>query len=463
MRLTLILLPVIIFFACGEATEVQQAEKTYVCDRDWPQIEEDSVLTVLAENSPASYFIYKGKNMGYEYELLHEMTKDHNITLKFIMVSDLDKMLHMLDSCQGDIIACNLTVTEERKRLVNFTEPHLQTREVLVQRNHPDSLITSIEALKGKSIHVWKNSSFYETIVQLNKEKNLNLRIIPTEGDIISEELIRMVSEGEIDYTIADENVAKIDLRYYPNLDISLPISEEENIAFAVRKKSPILLNTLNYWLHDKRNRSTVGEVRRKYFERKALSDKANQEYSSLIKEGQLSPYDSIIKRESKNIGWDWRLISAIIYQESKFETWKRSWAGAFGLFQFMPGTAKMYGISENSSAEAQIKAGCKKLNKNYNQWAEEIEDSLQCLKFTLATFNSGRGHIDDARALCDVYEMDKNMWDDNVEVMMLNLSKPKYYRDKVVRNGYCRGKETWEYPKEVLHRYDEYKAAFPD
>ncbi|MBK6527943.1 MAG: transglycosylase SLT domain-containing protein [Crocinitomicaceae bacterium] len=110
--------------------------------------------------------------------------------------------------------------------------------------------------------------------------------------------------------------------------------------------------------------------------------------------------------------GWDWRLICAIMYQESKFETWKVSWAGAYGLFGFMPGTAEQYGIGPSSPPEAQVRAALQKLDKNYDEWAVEIKDSLECMNFTLATYNSGRGHIDDdARALCDKYGKDKNIW----------------------------------------------------
>jgi membrane-bound lytic murein transglycosylase F len=432
------------------------------CSKDWSEIADDSMLTVLAENSPASYFIYKGRNMGYEYELLHEFAKDMNVRLQVLMVNNLDEMQMKLDSCIGDIIACNLTVTPERKYAFNFSTPHLTTHQVLVQRDHPDSLITNFKQLRGKRIHVWQNSSFYENLVSLNEQQNLGIHIVKTEGDIISEELIRQVSEGEINYTVSDENVAKISMHYYDNLDISLAMSEDEEIAFAMRKGSEKLRDTINYWLNAKENQSTIGEVKRKYFKRRNLTSKANQNYSSLTGD-QISPYDDVIKKESELIGWDWRLVSAIIYQESKFETWKRSWAGAFGIFQFMPETAEQYGISENSSPEAQIHAGCRKLNKNFNQWLEEVPDTNEAIMFTLATFNCGRGHIDDARALCDKYDLDKNKWDDNVAKMMLNLSNPKYYKDPVVRNGYCRGRETFKYPAEIMQRYEEYKSAFPD
>ncbi len=447
------------------------------CYKDWDDIENEGVLTILAENSPASYFIYKGKNMGYEYELLHEFAKDMDIELKVKMMHNLDSMLVALRQCKGDLIACNLTITPDRENELNFTVPHLTTHQVLIQKKPKnwrklskqalqDSLITNIEQLKGKEIFVWQNSTYFKKINEINDKLNLNLLIIPVEGDITSEELIEMVDKDEIKYTITDENVAKINQSYFPNIDISLRISNDEAIAFAGRKTSTKLIDTLNYWLNDKKNKSTIGEVKRKYFKRKNLINKAISQYSSINPDSlkQLSPYDDIIKKESQRIGWDWRLISAIIYQESKFETWKKSWAGAYGLFQFMPATAKSYGISPNSSADAQIKAGITKLGKNYKRWLRDLRnDSTEAIYFTLATFNAGRGHIDDARALAKEYGKNPNKWFGNVNQMMLNLSNPKYYRDKVVKLGYMRGIETYNYVTEIMNRYDEYKHAFPD
>jgi membrane-bound lytic murein transglycosylase F len=446
------------------------------CYKDWDEIENEGVLTILAENSPASFFIYKGKNMGYEYELLHEFTKDMNIKLHVKMMYDLDTMLVALRNCKGDLIACNLTITPERKNELNFTVPHLTTHQVLIQKKPKnwrklskealnDSLITNVEELKGKEIFVWQNSTYFKKINEINQKLNLNMLIIPVEGDITSEELIEMVDKEEIKYTITDKNVAQINQEYFPDIDINFKISGKEAIAFAGRKTSTKLIDTLNYWLTDKKNQSTIGEVKRKYFKRKNLINKAISKYSSLKDStGYLSPYDDIIKKESQRIGWDWRLISAIIYQESKFETYKKSWAGAFGIFQFMPATAKSYGISPNSSAKAQIHAGITKLGKNYKRWLRDLRnDSTEAIYFTLATFNAGRGHIDDARALAKVYGKNPNKWFGNVNEMMLNLSNPKYYRDKVVKLGYLRGKETYNYVTEIINRYEEYKHAFPD
>jgi len=463
-----------LFFSCEQKNEISEKDTTIKCETSWEEIQEKEILTVLAENSPSSYFLYKGRNMGFEYELLHEFAKDMDIRINVKMMHDLDSMQNKLNNCEGDLIACNLTITPERQEEYLFTTPIHTTQQVLIQRKPDnwrrmsksklnDSLVTDIEQLRNKRIFVWKNSTYYQNIEKINNSLNLNIQIIPADGDISSEELIRMVSEKEIDFTITDANVAKINSNYFKNINSSLNLSDEQQIAFACRKSSKTLIDTLNYWLKNKSNRSTIGEVKRKYFDRKNLTNKAVQDYSSVLKEGQLSPYDEFIKSESKKIGWDWRLISAIVYQESKFETWKVSWCGAYGLFQFMPATAKSYGINRSSPAQSQLKAGFTKLNKNYKQWLKVVPDSTEARYFTIATFNAGRAHIDDARRLAEKYELDPDVWYDNVNVMVLNLSSPKYNRDKVVKYGYMRGAETYEYIYEIMERYEEYKHAFPD
>jgi membrane-bound lytic murein transglycosylase F len=469
-----ILLLSVLTFSCDLEVKENTSNDNLACKNTWEEIQEKEILTVLAENSPSSYFLYKGKNMGFEYELLHEFAKDMDIRINVKMMHDLDSMQTKLNNCEGDIIACNLTITPERLNEYSFTIPIHTTQQVLIQRKPDnwrrmsrsqlkDSMVTDIEQLRNKRVFVWKNSTYYQNIERINNSLNLNIQIIPADGDISSEELIRMISEKEIDFTITDANVAKINSNYFRNIDYSLNLSDEQEIAFACRKSSTTLIDTLNYWFKHRSNQSTIGEVKRKYFDRKNLANKAIQDYSSVLKEGQLSPYDEIIKIESTKINWDWRLISAIIFQESKFETWKVSWCGAYGLFQFMPATAKSYGINRSSSAQNQLKAGFTKLNKNYKQWLKVVPDSTEARYFTIATFNAGRAHIDDARRLAEKYGLNPNVWYDNVNIMVLNLSSPKYNRDKVVKYGYMRGIETYEYIYEIMERYEEYKHAFPD
>ena len=135
MRHWQIIFIALVIFSCSEP---KNEIVVHSCIRDWPEMRKDSVITLLAENSPATYFIYRGKNMGYEYELLHEFAKDLNIRLRVKMIHDLDTMVHLLQNCEGDLIAANLTITEQRKDGLSFSSPHMLTKMVLVQRK-PDN------------------------------------------------------------------------------------------------------------------------------------------------------------------------------------------------------------------------------------------------------------------------------------------------------------------------------------
>jgi membrane-bound lytic murein transglycosylase F len=171
-----------------------------------------------------------------------------------------------------------------------------------------------------------------------------------------------------------------------------------------------------------------------------------------------LSPYDEHIKEASRIIGWDWRLLASMIYQESEFKPYVRSYLGAFGLMQMMPSTMKEYGIEESSPPEKQIIAGAKYLGYLDSQLPPEIADSTERIKFVLAAYNSGYSHIYDARRLAMKYGKDPNVWTDNVDYFVLNLSDEFYYRDTVVKYGYFRGYETYKFVREVDARYEKYK-----
>ncbi len=174
---------------------------------------------------------------------------------------------------------------------------------------------------------------------------------------------------------------------------------------------------------------------------------------------GKLSPYDSLIKTAAKKLNWDWRLLASMIYQESEFKPRVTSWVGAYGLMQLMPETMKAYGITEDSSEKAQIDAGVRLLKSFETQLPKTITDSVEKIKFVLASYNGGLAHILDARRLAEKFGKNPNVWTDNVDYFVLHLSEKKYYHDPVVRNGYMRGWETYNFVKEIFDRYNSYKT----
>jgi len=147
-----------------------------------------------------------------------------------------------------------------------------------------------------------------------------------------------------------------------------------------------------------------------------------------------------------------------MIYQESHFNNSARGWGGSFGLMQFMPKTGAKYGVDSSSSAHSNIVAGVNYLKYLDKYWTPIISDSSERVRFVLASYNVGPGHVLDARRLAEKYEKDPFIWDDNVDYFLLNKSKAKYYKDEVVRNGYCKGYITYDYVNEIIIRYEHYK-----
>lgn len=473
---TFLLTLTVLFNACNDKSPVNKVVGIAqpAPQADFKEIMERGKLIVLAENTAISYFIYKGAKMGLEYEILKEFARHLNLELEVKVVKNLDEIQEMLMNGEGDIIACNYTMTKERMRKINFSHPIMRTSQVLVQRKPDDwrklskkelnkQLIRNPEQLAEKEVHVWKNSSYYKRLVNLQDELGDTIFTIPFDGDIIAEEAIQMVAEGLIDFTVTDRNVALINQRFHPNIDIDFSLSIKQRIGFGLRKSSPVLLEKLNTWLDHFMKTSTFRYIKHKYLNMSMFSKKAMDEYSSVsIGGGKISSFDEIIKLNAKEYNWDWRLLAAVIYQESKFKLNQESWAGAYGLMQFMPETGPTYGVYPDSPPEVQIAGGMKKLSKNLNDW-EEIPDSIQRIKFALASYNAGLGHVYDAKRLAAAEGLDTLLWDDNVENMLLLLSKPKHYQSDLVRHGYLRGTETFNYVRQIFTRFNEYSTAFKE
>jgi membrane-bound lytic murein transglycosylase F len=435
--------------------------------RDLEQIKEEGVLRAIMVYSSTSYFLYRGQLMGYEYELLRRLAEHMNLKLEIVLARDINDLINMLNSGEGDIIAHGLTVTQRRRQFVRFMDYLYLTRQVLVQRKPDDwrqmklheiekELISDPIELIGKTVSVRRNSSYYSRLVNLQQEIGGKINIDTIPGNYSTQKIIKMVVDGEIDLTVADENIARINSSYYPILDVETPISFSQRVSWAVRKNSPQLQAALNEWGRMMRDNVDYYVIYNKYFknERSFRKRIASDFYSETS--NRLSAYDSIIKFHANRIGWDWRLISSLIYQESRFRPEEQSWAGAQGLMQLMPSTARELGVTDISDPDQNVRAGTAYLHQLWNRW-ESIPDSTQRLKFTLASYNCGYSHVVDARRLTRKYGGQPQVWDDNVEKYLLNLMYPEFYNDEVVRYGFVMGEEPVSYVEQILQRYEHY------
>lgn len=469
--ISLIILSVFLYFGCDSLKENKSGSSSSVlADYDFDKIKKRGKLVVLTDNNSTGYFVYRGEPMGFEYELLNSFSKQNGLELQVEIAKDMNAIFEQLNNGHIDLIAANLTVTKERCEKVDFTDPLLYTKQVLIQRK-PEGydkmpyakiekeLIRNISNLIGKKVYVRKGSSFYSRLLSLSEEIGGKIDVVEVSGDNDTEALIMKVANGEIDYTIADENVALINQTYYPNIDVKTAISLPQRIAWAVRKTSPMLLNELNTWIKNKINSPEYLIVFNKYYKNtKAAGKRIESEYFSSTG-NRISVYDEIIKRHSKKIGWDWRLIASLVCQESRFDPAAQSWTGAYGLMQIIPATSMRYGIdSISATPEQSLDVGTSYLRRIENYWKDYIKDEAERIKFVLASYNVGLGHVIDARTLTIKYNRKPNLWDNHVAYFLLQKSKPSFYNDPVVKFGYCRGQEPCNYVKEILNRYGHYK-----
>jgi membrane-bound lytic murein transglycosylase F len=435
---------------------------------DLTEIKQRGYLNALVDNNSFSYFIYRGRPLGYEYELLQLLAKHLEVELRIKITSGVDRAITQLNNGEGDILAFPLTITKERTEWVNFTHPHFDSYQVLVQRK-PErwrslttdeinrQLVRKPSQLIGKEVHVLHNSSFSQRLVNLSEEIGGDIVVKEDSAEAETESLIREVALGHIAYTVTDYPIARVNAAYYPNLDVETVLSLPQHIAWAVRKNSPQLLEAVNTWLAGIKREPTFMVIYNRYFKSPRTSLlRVQSDYSSLGG-SKISRYDGLIRQGAEKLGWDWRLLAAVVYQESKFDPKGESWAGAKGLMQLMPETAKRFGATNPDDPEQSMRAGVNYLKHLDRYWQKEVTNQQERLKFVLASYNAGLSHIIDARKLAVKYENDPTVWSE-VEVFLLKKSDPQYFKDPLVMAGYCKCEEPVNYVKEILARYEEYK-----
>jgi membrane-bound lytic murein transglycosylase F len=459
-----ILLLSFLIISCSEP----EPEKKNKSSRDLDQIREAGKLKALTTYSGTSYFLYRGRPMGFEYEMLKKFAEYIGVEPEIHITGNIDSLIHDLNHDKFDLVAHGLTVTSERKKQVLFSDYLYLTHQVLVQKK-PEGwrrmsrsklqsmMINDAIQLIGDTVSVRQNSSYLHRLKNLSREIGGKIHIDTLPGNLSTDEIIKMVVDGEIKYTLADNNIAAINQSYYPELDIDVPVSFSQRIAWAVKPGSENLAGALNKWLDSIKQHTEYYVIYNKYFKNSySFRKRVESEFYSLNNQ-KISQYDSLIKKNASEAGIDWRLLASMIYQESGFKPNVSSWADATGLMQLMPETAAELGVKDITNPVENISAGTRYLVNMWNRF-DDVTDSLQRMKLAMAAYNCGFGHMEDARALAEVNEMDPDKWDGNVEEMIMKLSYPTHYNHEVVKFGYVRGIEPYTYVDQIYRRYSHYK-----
>ena len=419
---------------------------------DFDEIKKRKVLRVLLRNNAYSYFLYKGELMGFEYEMAKAFAKAHGLRLEVIVPPSHRELMTWLVEGRADLAIGFLVPTEARKSLgITFSMPYNHEVEHVVV--HKDDSLNGIDGINEKSFHVRQTSAYWETLENLKRE-GYQFFLHAAAEDLETEQLIKSVGDKELDATLADAHILDIELAQGTPVKSAFAIGEEKPQAVAIRKNNPQLVEAINAFIKKNLRSEYYNVLYTKYFKsRKSIKRLAKGRIENL-ENNKLSPWDEVTQKHAEKYGFDWRLITAQMYQESKFNPKAKSFAGARGLMQLMPRTAKSVGIKNIDDPQNNIEAGVKYLDWLRDRFDDDIPLSEK-IWFILASYNAGHGHVSDAQRLAKKKGWDHKRWFDHTEKAMLLLSKKDYY--KKARYGFVNGKEPVNYVRNIRNRFEAY------
>ncbi len=444
---------VVLFFVgvfCGGCSHYSEPNflrhEAYI-DKD--SIVRRGVLRAVTDYNSVNYFVYKGEAVGYQYELLKQYAKHLGVELEIVADNSLNSGYEKLSCGDVDILASSLIADSALIPSVALCEPYGESGIVLV--SNVDSLATLREV---DTVYCMAQSFYSRILEEYNDTAEREIVVVPIEH-YDAEQLVSLVGEREIKATICLENIARANKWYYDSLKLGEKVCENQELAWGVRQTSVELQADISQWMKGFKKTSTFKKIYRKY----VIDPREHHGTTQNIKG---DTYNDIYEEEIKSIAVDkrynWILISSVIYQESRFNNNARSWAGASGLMQLMPETAARFGVDDTSDPVQSIRAGYEYLLWLDNRLVGLVPDSRERVKFVLASYNVGLGHVMDAIRLAEKLGKDSQVWTDCVETCLLLKANPKYYSDPVVKYGFCRGTETVAYVKNVLDRYGNYR-----
>jgi len=317
---------------------------------------------------------------------------------------------------------------------------------VITHKKNTD--VRGLNDLGGKTIYVRGGTSYEERLREL-KRRGLNITI-KAEDDVPTEELIQAVEEGKIEVTMADSNVALLNRRYYPDIRIAFPIQKLQALGWAVKKGETALLDRINEFFGMIEKDGTFKAIYNRYYADVERFDRLDIKKFQQRIESRLPRYEKTIKKAAELYRFDWRLIAALIYQESQFRPWARSFSGVRGLMQLTLPTARDVGVENRLDPHQSIMGGVRYLRRLYS-WPDEIPEPDRLL-MALAAYNVGKGHIQDARRLASDMHLDPNRWS-SLEKTLPLLRELKYYKKS--KFGYCRGTEPVDHVQQIMTYYD--------
>ncbi len=424
---------------------------------DLPGLQARRTLRILLPNAAASYFLWRGELVGFEYEFARRFAEEHRMRLEVVVPPHPDVALDWLEEGRADIAGGFLEpgIIGDLHDIA-FTDPWHHAQPYLVSPNTAGAL-TGWDDLAGSTVAAPRESVLWSEMEILSGDHDFSLVPLPgTGGDL--EDVINRLVDGEFDHAVAEAHLLGVELARRDDIVRQFEVGSPVPHAWAVHTSNEALLTALNEFFR-KEHRSTFYNILyRRYFEDERRIRRQMDERVRAT--GQLSPWDDLVRRYAEAHDFDWRLIVAQMYHESRFDPEARSTMGAVGLMQLMPRTAEQVGVTNIKNPADNIRGGILYLDWVRQRFPEDLPVADR-VWFTLAGYNAGLGHLMDARRLAAQKGWDQDRWFDNVEKAMLLLSQRKYFSQ--ARHGYVRGSEPVAYINNISALYKAYVQLTED
>jgi membrane-bound lytic murein transglycosylase F len=412
------------------------------------KVKANGELVVITRNSATTY--YEGPNgpTGMEYDLVKGFANELGVQIRLIVAPTLSEVLSNLVNGEGDLAAAGLTITEERQKIMRFAPPYQTITQQMIYKLG-EGRPNTIEDVEG-SLEVVKDSSHAALLKQLQPQyPNLTW----TESyELDSEELLTLVWEKVIDYTVSDSNEFQLNQRFYPELRNAFDISEPESLAWAFTqgKDQSLYGAAIAYFNRIKKDGTLEQLLDRYYGHVQSFDYVGTRTYMRHILK-RLPKYRKLFEYTAEEFGLDWRFLAAMSYQESHWNAKAVSPTGVRGLMMLTQATAEYIGVKKRTDPAQSIRGGAMYYKKLLKKFDNKIPMPDQTW-FAVASYNIGYLHIIDAIQLTEMRGGDTKSWKDLRENLPL-LRKRKWY--KQLKRGYARGNEAVKYTENIRSYYD--------
>lgn len=422
------------------------------CNTDTQQttVQEQGILKVISRNGPTSYYQDRTGPTGFEYELAKMFADYLQVELEITALHSLEAIFQSLEENQAHLAAAGLTMTTERQKRLDFSTPYFDvTQHVLyrIDRARPKS---PSDILNSK-ILIMADSSHEEIMQQLqNDYPQLSWRAAT---DVETVDLLDMLAEGEIDYTILDSNEYLANRGFYPRLSIGFDVGSPGQLAWALPGKgaAPGLSEDLAAFFKMIKEDGTLTYLQERFYGHSEQVNRMGSLTFNQAVERRLPKYQELIQTVASEYELDWRMLAAISYQESHWNPKARSPTGVRGMMMLTLPTAKEMGIKNRLDAEQSLRGGSRYFNKLLQRVPARITEPDRTW-FALAAYNVGMGHLEDARKITQSQGGDPTKWADVKERLPL-LSRKRWYQ--TTKYGYARGNEPVTYVQNIRHYYN--------